>query len=449
MRMTGPHEPRTRLELPRNENAGGVRMLLAGEGATEWAAELLRRMGVVEHVPTMLEAVLLAREPRFGTAPVIAAGVAQEIEQLEAATRALRKVYPQSPIYLLCDPADEVRCRKCSAWGATDYLILPLDAAGIETLIAAARPAPAELLRKTALVESPVARGEIDLAGHTELLLELAAGQADIATRAVALLQSQGRWGGSLRYVPADPGQTALLAAENAQELRAAVTAGQGSAMFGTLVAAGAPASLQVKLDEAAAFVGSLLAVAKRYEQLRSLAITDELSGAYNRRYFTKFVSNLLDRARESRFRVTLLLFDIDDFKKYNDRFGHASGDAIIRELIKLLRACTRPHDLVARVGGDEFAVVFWDNEAPRQPNSEHPRDAIAATERFRKAIQTHQWPATCNIQGEVSISGGLASFPWDADTLQELMAKADEALLRAKSAGKNAILLHAAVRRE
>jgi diguanylate cyclase (GGDEF)-like protein len=187
-----------------------------------------------------------------------------------------------------------------------------------------------------------------------------------------------------------------------------------------------------------------MLGLSRRYEQLRSLAITDELSGAYNRRYFMKYMATVLERAKENRTRVTLLLFDIDDFKKYNDRFGHAAGDAIIRELIKVLRACTREYDLVARIGGDEFAVVYRDNEAPRQPNSEHPRDVLAATERFRDAIRGHQWPEICKIQGEVSISGGLASFPWDADTLETLMAKADEALLKAKAAGKNVIKMHA-----
>jgi len=203
------------------------------------------------------------------------------------------------------------------------------------------------------------------------------------------------------------------------------------------------PPGTTTALTQAAQWLAAFLAVARRQEQLRSLAITDELSGAYNRRYFEKFMIGLLERARENRFRVTLLMFDIDDFKQYNDTFGHAAGDAIIRELIKLLRSCTRPHDLVARLGGDEFAVVYWDNEAPRQPNSDHPRDAIVATERFRKAVKSHEWAAACNIRGTLSISGGLATFPWDADSLESLMARADEALLRAKAAGKNVIFLH------
>ena len=185
-----------------------------------------------------------------------------------------------------------------------------------------------------------------------------------------------------------------------------------------------------------------MLALSQRYEQLRSMAATDELSGAFNRRYFIKFMTRLLERAADNRFRVTLLLLDIDDFKQYNDRFGHASGDAIIRELVKLLRLCIRTDDLVARLGGDEFAVVFWDSEAPRQPNSDHPKDVLVVTERFRKALRNHSWPETCKIKGTISISGGLATFPWHARSLDALMVKADQALLQAKSAGKNVIVM-------
>ena len=87
--------------------------------------------------------------------------------------------------------------------------------------------------------------------------------------------------------------------------------------------------------------------------------------------------------------------------------------------------------------------MVFWDSEAPRQPNSQHPKDAVAATERFRQAIENHDWTGDCKVKGGVSISGGIATFPWDADTLEALLVRADEAMLQAKRAGKNVIRIH------
>jgi diguanylate cyclase (GGDEF)-like protein len=448
--------------------------------------------------------------------PVVMAGISQEMEQIEPAVRSMRKVYPKSRIVLLCEPGDEVLCRKAKNWGASDYVILPAEAGVLRRVLslenppvapaqaagvvarkpigngqtrplaverASSPPTPASVIRQPIQVTAdhvvgaaealdvpemqagdagvmPTAEelknriaGDLSLPAlpllvQAVLFNDLLLGRTDFVDRVIANLQAYVRWGGTLRFVPAD-------ASGNLVEAPATIPAALASPVglpkqqgFGTLcvepAAGSAPnAAVTAALKQAAHWMASLLSIARRYEQLRSLAITDELSGAYNRRYFVKFMNGLLERARQNRFRVTLLLFDIDDFKKYNDTFGHSSGDAIIRELIKLLRSCTRPHDLVARLGGDEFACVYWDNEAPRTPNSEHPRDAIAATERFRKAVQGHQWSSACNIQGEVSISGGLATFPWDADSLEALMTRADEALLRAKAAGKNVFLLH------
>ena len=379
-------------------------------------------------------------------------------------------------------------------WGATEYLFLPADLGSLQRIctLAPVTPrtanrlaaidlehplAPADLLRnvvqlhahphaaQTAPQKLPIRAEQLPNNGHahddlampalpmlvhTSLMTDLLAGRPDFTDRILATLQTHIQWPGSLRFLSAEPmkGPSPTPPAQNALHHNVALP---GQPPLGTLLLepkapdASLPADIEPTLSQAAHWMATLLSMSRRYEQLRYFAITDELSGAYNRRYFNKFMQQLLEDARAGRFRVTLLLFDIDDFKKYNDTFGHASGDAIIRELIKLLRLCTRPKDVVARLGGDEFAVVYWDHEAPRQPNSEHPKDVLSATERFRQAIKNHPWPEICKIKGEVSISGGLATFPWDADTLDALMARADEALLRAKSAGKNAILLHAA----
>ena len=519
-----------------DRDAAACQVLLAGPEALAIRGDIEKILppgsstNAVASCESILEAVLMSGGGgRSGDVPLILAGIAQEIEQIEPAVRSMRKVYPASRIVLLCEPGDEVLCRKAKNWGATDYLILPPDTNLLRRLLAGppspppptptlrkpprnGQPAPAvesppnpiapaALLQK--VVEVPAAPTApaspthdsgataqhsplrtqnsklrtqnselrpqnsgppaLPLMVQSTLFQDLLLGRADFADCLVATLQAHLRWEGTLKFLPADPAPAATTPAAPADSSATdpsntpsrATVALPHQPPLGTLLLdrpAVSPLSTQNSelrtqdselLREAADWLAALLTLARRHDQLRSLAITDELSGAYNRRYFTRFMSGLLERARQNRFRVTLLVFDIDDFKKYNDTFGHVAGDAIIRELIKLLRACTRREDLVARLGGDEFAAVFWDNEAPRQPNSEHPRDAISATERFRKAIQTHQWHAACNIKGEVSVSGGLATFPWDADNFESLLTRADEALLKAKAAGKNVFLLH------
>src|SRR5439155_8638820 len=128
-------------------------------------------------------------------------------------------------------------------------------------------------------------------------------------------------------------------------------------------------------LAQLAHLIGKASALSERHNRLQKLAITDDLTGLASSRYFRHFLNKIIDRAKTRYFAVTLLLFDIDDFKKYNDQFGHGMGDEILRQTAKLMKRCVRDHDLVARISGDEFAVVFWEKEGPRQP-----RDTVAAS---------------------------------------------------------------------
>jgi GGDEF domain-containing protein len=194
----------------------------------------------------------------------------------------------------------------------------------------------------------------------------------------------------------------------------------------------------------------------RRIRELEILATQDDLTGLKNRRYLNQFLTQILALARQYHFQVTLLLFDIDNFKQYNDQFGHAIGDDVLVAAGKMIRHCCRGHDVVARVGGDEFAVVFWDLPEKRRPSGgsgktverrkaecKHPRETLFMAERFRKEIAAAKLSSLgSHGQGKLTISGGLASFPDDGKTAEELTARADEAMLEAKRQGKNQIVI-------
>jgi len=204
--------------------------------------------------------------------------------------------------------------------------------------------------------------------------------------------------------------------------------------------------------DEAGLSAAIDVRAKRKIELLETLATEDDLTGLKNRRYIWEFSRQIIEHAGQENGRVTLLVFDIDDFKHYNDAYGHRAGDEVLKQAAILMRRCCRQHDVVGRIGGDEFAVVFWD-DPQRQPAgteterrsamADHPREAIFIAKRFvRELGKAELHLLGPEGKGVLTISGGLASFPRDGSTTQELFQRADGALLEAKRSGKNRIYL-------
>ena len=137
------------------------------------------------------------------------------------------------------------------------------------------------------------------------------------------------------------------------------------------------------------------------------------------------------------------MVFDIDSFKHYNDTYGHSAGDAILSETVSLLKSVIRPSDRVCRVGGDEFAVIFYEPTGPREAGSKPLESIYQIACRFQHQICNHRFPKLgTEALGTLTISGGLASFPWDGHDAASLLDAADRCAMESKRQGKNAITL-------
>ncbi len=168
---------------------------------------------------------------------------------------------------------------------------------------------------------------------------------------------------------------------------------------------------------------------------LAALSATDGLTGIANRRRFDEVLLAEWQRAGRTGQAVSLGLLDVDDFKKYNDHYGHQAGDDCLRTIASTLAASIRrSNDLVARYGGEEFAFIAPATDAAQ---------ALAMADHVRQRVEALQLPHAGSPYGIVTISVGVApGLPAQAHTLQTLLKSADDALYRAKQQGRNRSLL-------
>ena len=161
-------------------------------------------------------------------------------------------------------------------------------------------------------------------------------------------------------------------------------------------------------------------------------AITDKLTGLYNYAYFTIFLENEIKRAMRHDHALTLIMLDLDDFKRHNDDLGHLAGDQILKEFGLLISETVREIDLCSRYGGEEFVIVLPYTSL---------KLAMVTAERLRQTIATHSFLFT-DAKGPRSITAsmGVASYPSHGASVEELIRKADEALYDAKRKGKNCV---------
>ncbi|MCP3981215.1 MAG: sensor domain-containing diguanylate cyclase [bacterium] len=162
-------------------------------------------------------------------------------------------------------------------------------------------------------------------------------------------------------------------------------------------------------------------------EHLRVQSLTDPLTGLGNRAAFDTRLREEIHRARRYEQPLSLVLMDVDNFKSFNDQFGHAAGDTVLGEMAGMLKAHSRSSDLAARYGGEEFAVIL--------PNT-GPDGAWLVAERFREAMDS-----TVHRGRPVTISVGVAAYSESAATRRELIEHADRALYTAKRRGRNLVV--------
>jgi diguanylate cyclase (GGDEF)-like protein len=175
------------------------------------------------------------------------------------------------------------------------------------------------------------------------------------------------------------------------------------------------------------------------HDRVAAQAVTDPLTGLWNRRHMAETLEREVARALRFGHPISLIILDVDDFKKINDRQGHLQGDIVLEHVADVVREAIRSIDVAARYGGDELALILLETDR---------EGATVLAERLREQVRDTEVPRRDDGTMSVTLSVGVATIPDSAGDLESLVDSADRALLRAKRAGKNQIRTAPATRR-
>ncbi len=163
------------------------------------------------------------------------------------------------------------------------------------------------------------------------------------------------------------------------------------------------------------------------YGKMRQMAIHDALTGAHNRMYLINYVADLFAKKPDT---VSLIMFDMDFFKRVNDQYGHLAGDLVLKTTTKLIQRML-PAGILARYGGEEFVIVLPEtNQA----------EAVKFAEQIRRCIAENEFTTTEGNRINITLSAGVANYPLVSGGYEDLLQKSDEALYEAKKAGRNRV---------
>jgi len=184
--------------------------------------------------------------------------------------------------------------------------------------------------------------------------------------------------------------------------------------------------------------ITSVLSIVANYissyqlKRFKESSIRDHLTGLLNRRYFDATLEDKIVRGTSKGFTYGVMLMDIDNFKRYNDQYSHATGDVILQRVALFLSDTLERHAIVCRHGGDEFAIIISDTGQAH---------LYAIAEKLRLEVKAVDLTDTCKAGEQISLSIGLALVPKNGKTVETLMAYADRNLMLAKELGKDRVM--------
>lgn len=167
-------------------------------------------------------------------------------------------------------------------------------------------------------------------------------------------------------------------------------------------------------------------------ESIQEQSIRDSLTGLFNRRFFEEFLIRELARAGRKTHQISVVVLDLDHFKRINDTFGHSAGDMVLRRVGPVLQANVRESDIACRIGGEEFLLLLSESTLPI---------AVQRAERIRKALRDMSLIYEDKSLGPITASFGAAAYPDHGNTVEALFRAADEALYHAKRAGRDRVI--------